>query len=97
VYAVGRDALTDQVRGILVASIPRPFFNHIAVPMSPREENLLHARHGNFLEIWMVLTWIAGLLNMLVVWDAFDGPAYAYGDEVLDDPGIPETPKPSPA
>ena len=85
VFAVGRDPKSDQVRGILVASIPRPFLNHVAVPMSPREENLLHGRHGNFLEIWMVFTWIAGLLNMLAVWDAFDGPAYAYGDEVPAD------------
>lgn len=81
VFAVGSDPGADQPRGILVASIPRPFLNHIAVPMSPREENLLHAQHGNALEIWMVFTWIAGLLNMLAVWDAFDGPAYAYGDE----------------
>ena len=28
-----------------------------------------------------VFTWIAGLLNLLVIWDAVDGPAYGYGDE----------------
>ncbi|MFV0445825.1 MAG: DUF6677 family protein [Planctomycetaceae bacterium] len=89
VFAVGRDPLTDQPMGILVASIPRPFLNCIAVPMSPREENLLHARHGNALEIWMVMTWIGGLLNMLAVWDAFDGPAYAYGDEPEGDESQP--------
>lgn len=87
VYALGRDPQSKQVRGVLVASIPRPFLNHVAVPLSPREENQLHARHGNFLEIWLVFTWIAGLLNMLAVWDAFDGPAYAYGDESPDGPG----------
>jgi hypothetical protein len=81
VFALGRDPQTKQVRGVLVASVPRPFLNHVAVPLSPREENQLHATHGNFLEIWLVFTWIAGLLNMLAVWDAFDGPAYAYGDE----------------
>lgn len=93
VFMVARDPQTEQVRGILVASFPRPFLNRVAVPMSPREENQLHARHGNFLEIWMVFTWIAGLLNMLAVWDAFDGPAYAYGDERHDD----DDPQPEPS
>jgi hypothetical protein len=93
VYAVGRDPRTNQALGVLVASIPRAFLNYVAVPMSPREENMLHARHGNFLEIWLVFTWIAGLLNMLAVWDAFDGPAYAYGDESADpEPGTGGTP-----
>jgi hypothetical protein len=96
VFAVGKDPMTDQDRGILVASIPRPFYNCLSVPMSPREENLLHARHGNYLEIWMVLTWIGGLLNMLAIWDAFDGPAYAYGDEVVDD-DAPAVESPPPA
>jgi hypothetical protein len=81
VFAVGKDPTSKKIRGVLVASIPRPFYNYAAVPMSPREENQLHGKHGNFLEIWLVFTWIAGLLNMLAVWDAFDGPAYAYGDE----------------
>lgn len=94
VFALAKDPRTGQTRGILVASIPRPFLNHVAVPMSPREENQLHARHGSFLEIWMVFTWIAGLLNMLAVWDAVQGPAYAYGDEI---PAPDEQPKPDPA
>lgn len=81
VFALAREPASGRPRGILVASIPRPFLNRVGVPMSPREENQLHARHGNFLEIWMVFTWVAGLLNMLAVWDACQGPAYAYGDE----------------
>lgn len=94
VFAIARDPKSSQALGILVASIPRPFLNHVAVPMSPREENQLNGRLGNFLEIWMVFTWIAGLLNMLAVWDAFDGPAYAYGDESTDDAPPPGEPTP---
>ncbi|MCA9053008.1 MAG: TM2 domain-containing protein [Planctomycetaceae bacterium] len=95
VFAVGRDPApaSDRTLGILVASIPRPFLNYIAVPLSPREENLLHGKHGNYLEIWMVFTWIAGLLNMLAVWDAFDGPAYAYGDESASEGDSPPPPE----
>jgi hypothetical protein len=33
----------------------------------------------------LVFTWVAGLLNLLAIWDAADGPAYAYGDEKPDD------------
>ena len=29
----------------------------------------------------MVFTWIAGLLNILAIWDAVEGPAFGYGDE----------------
>ncbi|MFT5091852.1 MAG: hypothetical protein ACI93T_000671, partial [Porticoccaceae bacterium] len=32
----------------------------------------------------LVYTWIAGLLNILAVWDALQGPAYGYGDEEPD-------------
>jgi hypothetical protein len=94
VFAIGRDPTSNKARGLLVASIPRPFYNYAAVPMSPREENQLHAKHGNFLEIWLVFTWIAGLLNMLAVWDAFDGPAYAYGDEAPESDDAGSSPPP---
>jgi hypothetical protein len=88
VFAVARDPNSpDKAKlGILVASIPRTWLDRAGVPMSPREENQLHGRFGNELEIWMVFTWIAGLLNMLAIWDAVGGPAYAYGDETAGDP-----------
>lgn len=99
VFAVAEDAKSGAPLGILVASVPRSAWNFLSVPMSPREENQMHGRHGNFLEIWLVFTWIAGLLNMLAVWDAFDGPAYAYGDEDAsrDDPEGADKPAPGQA
>jgi hypothetical protein len=36
---------------------------------------------GKFYELGLVYTWIAGLLNILAIWDAFEGPAYGTGDE----------------
>ncbi|MFN9825440.1 MAG: hypothetical protein ACK58J_14935, partial [Planctomyces sp.] len=32
-------------------------------------------------DVAAVLTWIAGLLNLMAIWDAAQGPAYGYGDE----------------
>lgn len=36
---------------------------------------------GKYFELGLVYTWIAGLLNILAMWDAFEGPAYGIGDE----------------
>lgn len=36
---------------------------------------------GKYFELGLVYTWIAGLLNILAIWDAFEGPAYGYGNE----------------
>ncbi len=68
------------------ASIPRSFWNWFAVPLSNFEEQELHRELGKYHELALVFTMIAGLLNVLAVWDAFDGPAYGYGlDSESDD------------
>ncbi|MCA9078735.1 MAG: hypothetical protein KDA93_27170 [Planctomycetaceae bacterium] len=61
------------------ASIPRSFWNWFAVPLSHSEDQDLHRELGKYHELALVFTMIAGLLNVLAVWDAFDGPAYGYG------------------
>ncbi|MEZ6146351.1 MAG: DUF6677 family protein [Planctomycetaceae bacterium] len=78
------------------ASIPRSFWNWFAVPLSNYEEQELHRELGKYHELALVFTMIAGLLNVLAVWDAFDGPAYGYGydsesDEDDTDLDRPET------
>ncbi len=45
----------------------------------------LYGRLGKHYEMALVYTWIAGLLNVLAVWDAVQGPAYGYGDEPVED------------
>lgn len=70
-----------RVVGRLRGSVPRPFWNWFVVPVDTLQERQLHARLGKFHELAMVFTWVAGLLNILAVWDAFEGPAYGYGDE----------------
>jgi hypothetical protein len=39
--------------------------------------NALQPRLGKLVEIGSVYTWVAGLLNILAIYDAYDGPAFA--------------------
>lgn len=70
-----------RIIGTLEGSIPRPFWNWFVVPVDTLQERELHRQLGKYHELAMVFTWVAGLLNILAIWDAFDGPAYGYGDE----------------
>ncbi len=67
--------------GYLRGEIPRSFFNRFAVPLEDDDLKRLHGSLAKQFELAKVFTWIAGLLNLLAVWDALDGPAYGYGDE----------------
>ncbi len=68
--------------GGIRGSIPRPFLNWFEVPMDEAEVQQLHADLGKVHELAMVFTWIAGLLNVLAIWDAVEGPAYGFdGDD----------------
>jgi TM2 domain. len=72
--------------GHLRGAIPRSFWNWFEVPMDAMQEEDLHRRLGKYHELAMVFTWIAGLLNVLAIWDAVEGPAYGYGDEKQPEP-----------
>lgn len=78
--------------GGLSGQIPRPFLNWFQAPMDDFHEQELHRRLGKYHELAMVFTWIAGLLNVLAIWDAVEGPAYGYGDEE----GTPDAPNSQP-
>lgn len=64
--------------GILEGVIPRPFWNYLEVPLSKDLENDINSRLGTQFELAYVLAMIAGMLNLLVAYDAFEGPAYGY-------------------
>ncbi|MFN0196703.1 MAG: DUF6677 family protein, partial [Planctomycetaceae bacterium] len=66
-----------QIEGV----IPRPWINRFEVPLDKMNLEDLNGRLGKYYELALVYTWIAGLLNILAIWDAFEGPAYGYGDE----------------
>ena len=71
--------------GTLEGAIPRPFLDWFEAPMDNETEQNLNRHLEKRLEIALVYTWIAGLLNILAIWDALDGPAYGYGDEQDED------------
>lgn len=73
----------DSIREIggLHGEIPRRFQDWFVAPVTSNQESKLHRTLGKFHELAMVFTWVAGLLNILAVWDALEGPAYGYGDE----------------
>jgi hypothetical protein len=82
---------------IIVGSIPRSIFDGYGVPPDPEQLQELTGRLGKLHELALVFTWIAGLLNILAIWDCVQGPAYGFGDEawlvpasdVPADPAIP--------
>ena len=49
-----------------------------------RELNGLHPRLGKLVEIASMYTAVAGLLNVLAIYDAYEGPAYAAIDQEED-------------
>lgn len=67
--------------------IPRAFLNRVSVPLDDDGLQRIHGRLGKLYELSLVYTWIAGLLNILAIWDAFEGPAYGYGDEPPEEEG----------
>jgi hypothetical protein len=80
--------------GLVEGTIPRSFFNHFQAPLSDEAMQHLNGRLGRYYELALVYTWIAGLLNILAVWDALQGPAYGYGDEVPEESADADTKSP---
>jgi hypothetical protein len=74
--------------GKLKGAIVRPLTDWLGVPLDDQGEQDLEGRLGKWHELAMVLTWIAGLLNMLAMWDAFEGPAYGYSDRTAQQPAV---------
>lgn len=92
------DAEGRETLGELNGFIPRSLWDGFGAPGTEADDEDLHRKLGKFHELAMVLTWIAGLLNVLAIWDAIDGPAYGYGDE-KDRPlagSAPPDPQPAP-
>ena len=66
----------------LRGGLDRPFLDRYQVPLGKNGENRLMAELGaERSDMAYVFTWIAGLLNILAIWDALDGPAYGFGNE----------------
>ena len=83
--------------GELEGTIPRAFMDWYQVPLEDDAVQGMNRRLGRRYEIALLFTWVAGLLNLLAIWDAYEGPAYGYGDEVDQSEGQPSTAPPATA
>jgi hypothetical protein len=77
---VGGDISAGRV---LEGTIPRSLLDAYGAPPDPDQLQDLGRRLGKLYELALVFTWIAGLLNVLAIWDCLFGPAYGFGDEHL--------------
>ena len=71
---------------VIVGTIPRSFLDSYGVPPDQEQLQEVTGRLGKLHELALVFTWIAGLLNILAIWDCVQGPAYGFGDEVWQPP-----------
>lgn len=67
-------------------TVARGFWNWFQAPLDTNELDRLNGSLSRQFDVACVFTWIAGLLNLLAIWDAAQGPAYGYGDEKSDEP-----------
>lgn len=72
------DGEGDPTGAKLVGAVPRSFGNWFTAPLDDKIQKGLHTRLGRRYDLALVYTWIAGLLNLLALWDALEGPAYGY-------------------
>lgn len=86
--------ITADLRGKVLNV--RTLWNRYAAPLDAEGLEAAHGDLGKYFEIALVYTWIAGLLNLLAIWDAFEGPAYGYGDEDPATGKRPDAPPPLP-
>lgn len=77
-------------------TVDRGFLNWFQAPPDTGELDRLHGSLSRQYDVACVFTWIAGLLNLMAIWDAAQGPAYGYGDEKSEDDGEPVGGGPTP-
>ncbi len=87
----------------LRGTVPRSLWDWYEVPPETVALQEITGRLGKYFELALVFTWIAGLLNVLAIWDCVQGPSLGFGDEKpLSaakplDPAVPATAAPPPA
>jgi TM2 domain-containing membrane protein YozV len=79
VYSEGTGAGSKKI-GRIHGNIPRAFLDRFEAPPDEDYYLALHRELGKFFELAITFTMIAGLLNILAILDAVEGPAYGYGD-----------------
>lgn len=76
-------AIRGSIQGIVLNS--RGIVDSYCAPLDTVGLEQAHGNLGKYFELGMMYTMIAGLLNVLAMWDAFEGPAYGYSDDEEDE------------
>lgn len=82
-FFVGLPALPALIQETLIYYGIPPLFGDI-MALTPHQQeaiNRLQPQIGRLLEVGWIYTLLAGLLNVLAIYDAYDGPAYADDEE----------------
>jgi hypothetical protein len=88
-FFVGLPALPALIQGTLSYYDVRPILWGFMAEPPQNILNGLHPRLGKLVEIGTIYTTVAGLLNILAIYDAFEGPAYLDADEPALSPSAP--------
>ena len=75
-FFVGLPALPALIQGTLQLLRLDPILWGFMAEPSQNVINGLHPRLGKLVEIGTIYTTVAGLLNILAIYDAYEGPAY---------------------
>ncbi len=90
-FFVGLPALPALIQGTLQYLGHAPIFGGIMAVPDPNVINGLQVRPGSkFIEIGSIYTAVAGLLNVLAIYDAYEGPAYSHEEEPDAEPTTPD-------
>ena len=86
-----REGSDERLTGELEGTMPRSLWNSFQAPLQDPKPNdfandssdldRAHRELGGYFELGVVYTMIAGLLNILAIYDAYEGPAYEGEDE----------------
>ena len=79
-FFVGLPALPALIQGTLKHFGHEPTLWRLMAEPDPNVLNGLHYRLGKLVEIGSMYTAVAGLLNILAIYDAYEGPAYLAHD-----------------
>jgi hypothetical protein len=83
-FFVGLPALPGLIQGTLKHYGLDPILWGFMAEPEPNVLNGLHPRLGKLVEIGSMYTAVAGLLNVLAIYDAYEGPALVPGEEETD-------------
>jgi hypothetical protein len=87
-FFVGLPALPALVQGTLEYFGFNPILGGFMAEPPANVLNGLHPRLGKLVEIGSMYTAVAGLLNILAIYDAYEGPAYSDSPEESAEPGL---------